>query len=79
MELKDVSNWDEYEEYVKSTGPEGVAVVEKCTRIAHAVCVAMDALQEIHMGMYTYDLDEMPEEPEVEIEDDEDTPIAAVV
>ncbi len=79
MELKDVTNWDEYEEYVKSTGPEGVAVVEKCTRIAHTVSAAMEALQEIHMGMCTYDLDEMPETQEGEIEDDEDTPIAAVV
>ena len=64
MELKDVNTWDEYEEYVRSQGPEGVAVVEKCTRIAHAVCVAMDALNEIHMGMDIYDLDEMPSEAE---------------
>lgn len=64
MELKDVNTWDEYEDYVRSQGPEGVAVVEKCTRIAHAVSVAMDALNEIHMGMEIYDLDEMPDEAE---------------
>ena len=71
MELKDVNTWDEYEEYVRSQGPEGVAVVEKCTRIAHATCAAMDALKEIHMGMCIYDLDEMPEDTEGEIEEEE--------
>lgn len=71
MELKDVNTWDEYEEYVKSQGPEWAAVVDKCTRIAHATCVAIDALKEIHMGMCIYDLDEMPEDTEGEIEEEE--------
>ena len=31
----------------------------------------MDALKEIHMGMCIYDLDEMPEDTEGEIEEEE--------
>ncbi len=65
MKLDDVKTWDDYEEYMKSKGPEARAVVEKCQRVAHAVSVAMDALAEIHMCMETYDIDEVPsEEPD---------------
>ena len=71
MELKDVITWDDYKQYVREQGPEDAAIVDKCERIAHATCAAMDALKEIHMGMCIYDLDEMPEDTEAEIEDEE--------
>lgn len=66
MRLEDVNTWDDYEEYMRSKGPEGVAVVEKCQRIADAVSAAMEALSEIHMGIDIYDLDEMNEEENAE-------------
>lgn len=72
MRLEDVNTWQEYEEYVRSLGPEEAAIVDKCTRVAEAVITAMNELKDIHMGMLTYDLDEMPEDHEVEIEDYED-------
>ncbi|MBQ2617608.1 MAG: hypothetical protein IJF90_12190 [Synergistaceae bacterium] len=53
---------DDYEQYMREQGQEGVAVVEKCTRIAEAVSKAIDALAEIHMCMRIYDIDEVPEE-----------------
>ncbi|MBQ9903303.1 MAG: hypothetical protein IJM47_00805 [Synergistaceae bacterium] len=62
MKLEDVSTWEDYETYMKSQGPEGIAVVDKCTRVANAVSAAMDALGEIHMCMEIYDIDEVPQE-----------------
>ncbi|MBQ7220258.1 MAG: hypothetical protein IJS28_04685 [Synergistaceae bacterium] len=67
MRYEDVTTWDDYKKYVREQGPEEAAVIDKCERIAQAVTVAMNALKEIHMGMYTYDLDEMPEEAAEEI------------
>ena len=62
MKLEDVSTWEDYETYMKSQGPEGIAVVDKCTPVANAVSAAMDALGEIHMCMEIYDIDEVPQE-----------------
>ena len=62
MKYEDINTWDDYEQYVREQGPEGIAVVERCTRIANAVTTAMDALNEIHMCMEIYDIDEVPEE-----------------
>ena len=66
MRLEDVNTCDDYEEYMRSKGPEGVAVVEKCQRIADAVSAAMKALNEIHMGIDIYDLDEINQEEPAE-------------
>ena len=70
MKYEDVRTWDDFEEYVKSLGPFYKAEEEKCERVANAISTAMDALNEIHMGMEIYDLDEMPEHVE-EIETEE--------
>lgn len=68
MKFEEVQTWADYEEYMKSQGPEAKAVVEKCQRIADAVSAAMDALEEIHMCMEIYDIDELQtEEPAVAI------------
>ena len=60
MKYEDVRTWADYEEYMMSQGPEARAVVEKCQRIADSVSAAMDALDEIHMCMEIYDIDEIP-------------------
>ena len=64
MKYEDVKTWDDFEEYVKSLGSFYKAEEDKCERVAKAVSAAMDALQEIHMGMEIFDLDEMPEHTE---------------
>lgn len=79
MKYEDVKTFDDYEAYVREQGPEEAAVLDKCERVVDAVIAAMEALKEMHMGMYTYDLDEMPVEPEVDIEEEEPEAIAAVV
>ena len=66
MRLEDVNTWDDYEEYMREQGPEGIAVVDKCTRIAKAISTAIDALEEVHMRMEIYDIDEIPEEQPAE-------------
>ena len=71
MRYEDVRTWEDYKQYVREQGPEEAAEIDKCERIAHATCVAIDALKEIHMGMCIYDLDEMPEDTEGEIEEEE--------
>ncbi|MBQ7193516.1 MAG: hypothetical protein IJR98_04000 [Synergistaceae bacterium] len=65
MKYEDVRTWDDYKEYMREQGPEARAVVEKCERVADAVSTAMDALEEVHMCMEIYDIDEVPsEEPD---------------
>ena len=59
MKYEDVKTWDDFEEYVKSLGPFYKAEEDKCERVAKAVSAAIDALQEIHIGMEIYDLDEI--------------------
>ena len=66
MKYEDINTWDDYEQYMREQGPEGFAVVERCTRIADAVSTAMDALNEIHMCMEIYDIDEIPQEENAE-------------
>ena len=71
MRYEDVKTQEDYKQYVREQGPEESAEIDKCERIAYATCAAMDALKEIHMGMCIYDLDEMPEDTEGEIEEEE--------
>ncbi len=66
MKIEDVKTWDDYEEYMKSQGAEAKSVVEKCQRVAETVSAAMKALNEIHMRLEIYDLDEMPEKENAE-------------
>ena len=66
MKYEDVRTWADYEQYMREKSPEAKAVVEKCQRIADSVSAAMDALDEIHMCMEIYDIDEMPEEEPAE-------------
>ena len=74
MKLEDVNTWEDYKLYTKEHHPEAYEGMKKIDRLVEMTNLVVDGYREIEMEVAIYNQGEVPEEPEVEIdyEDDEE-------